>query len=373
MKRTGLAELPLHYGHAPPWLFKRMVKLSGRIVEALIDEYGHQEVLRRLADPHWFQALSCVLGYDWHSSGTTTVTCATLKTALRPEEHGIAIAGGKGRFSRRTPEEIEAIGKVFRWSDEQKGTLKYASRMSAKIDNTAIQAGYTLYHHAFVMDDDGRWAVIQQGMNEEDRTARRYHWLSDHVKNFVVEPHDAIVCDVLRKDVLDMTARESEGGRRVSVDLVNDGPERVRRSILSLRSREQRTLCDWIEGGASDEGCSAGFLSMPWNINWEALKRAYELRPRNYEELLGVRGVGPSTVRGLALVSELIYGEKPSWKDPVRYSFCVGGKDGVPFPVDRRAYDEVIEFMGKAVDRAKIGDKEKIDAIKRLSIFFESK
>jgi len=348
-----------------------MVKLGGRILEAVIDEYGRQEVLARLADPYWFQALSCVLGYDWHSSGTTTVTCATLKTALQPGEHGIAVAGGKGRFSRRTPEEIETIGKLFKWSEEQTEALKYASRMSAKVDNTTIQAGYPLYHHAFIVDVDGGWVVVQQGMNVDDRTARRYHWHSDHVKSFVVEPHEAIVCNVLKEHVLDMTARESEGSRRVSVDLVSDGPERLRRTVLSMRSREQKPLSEWIEGRALAGGYSVDFLSMPRSINWEALKKAYMFRPRSYEELLGVGGVGPATVRGLALISELVYGERPSWKDPVRYSFCVGGKDGVPFPVDRRAYDEMIEFMGTAVEQAKIGGKERVDALRRLNKLLE--
>lgn len=350
-----------------------MVKLGGHILDAVLDDEGPQELLTRLADPYWFQAFSCVLGYDWHSSGTTTVTCAMLKEALQPEEHGLAVAGGKGRASRKTPEEIEKIGTAFDWSDETIRALKYASKMSAKVDNTAIQSGYPLYHHVFIMDEGGRWTVIQQGMNVEDGTARRYHWLSDHVNSFVVEPHDAIVCDVVKRRVLNMTACESEGSRRASVDLVNDGPERLRRSLFAMRHGGQRALSEWMNGKGGCGDGSVDVLLMPRRINWTALKTAYTWGPQNYEELLGIRGIGPSTVRGLALVSELVYGEKSSWQDPVRFSFCVGGKDGVPFPVDKEAYDAIIEVMGNAVEQAKLGNKERVNAIKRLHGFLGKK
>lgn len=366
MSRTGLAELPLHRGRAPRWLFKRMVRLGRCILEALIDEGGPRELMTRLADPCWFQALSCVLGYDWHSSGTTTVTCAALKAALRPEAHGIAAAGGKGRVSKKTPEEIETIGKTFDWSDEKIRAMKYASKMSAKVDNTAIQSGYPLYHHVFIMDEAGGWTVIQQGMNADDGTARRYHWLSDHVTSFVVEPHNAIVGDIRKHRVLDMTSCESEGSRRASVDLINDGPERLRRRVLSLRTRGQSALSDWIDGRVEGSDKPVSVLIMPRRINWKALKTAYSFKPQNYEELLGVKGVGPATVRGLALIAEIVYGETPSWNDPVKFSFCVGGKDGVPFPVDKSTYDEIIEVMGSAVEQAKMGNVERVNALKRL-------
>jgi hypothetical protein len=346
-----------------------MVGLSTCIFEVLIDEYGQKEVLSRLADPYWFQAFSCVLGYDWHSSGTTTVTCASLKTALKPEEHGLAVVGGKGKFSRGTPIEIEKIAKVFNWSDNQVNKLKYASRMSAKVDNTAIQSGYPLYHHAFFTDREGRWVVIQQGMNADDRTARRYHWLSDHVKSYVVEPHNAIVGDVVRSRVLDMTARDSEGSRKASVDLVSEGPERIKRNVAAMRPKYQSTLKRWITGEVEGEKNSVDVFSMPRRVNWEALKRAYELHPKNYEELLSVGGIGPSTVRGLTLVSEIIYGEKASWRDPVKYSFAYGGKDGVPFPVDRKAMDRSVQFLREALERAKVGDREKLSALSRLKRF----
>lgn len=343
-----------------------MRKLAGSMVAVIIDEYGRSEFLRRIANPHWLQAFSCCLGYDWHSSGTTTVVTAVLKNVLKPEEHGIAVAGGKGKASRRAQEEIDNIGATFGLSDEKTRVLKYSSRMSAKVDNTAIQAGYPLYHHAFFVAEDGKWAVVQQGMSVEDRTARRYHWLSDHVKSFVVEPHNAIVGDAVKKRVLDMTSQDSEGSRRVSVDLVKDGPERIRRSVAAMRPLYQETLRKWMGDGVKSEDYAVDFLSMPRRIDWEALRRAYEFRPRNYEELLAVEGIGPATVRGLALVSEIIYGEEPSWRDPVKYSFAYGGKDGVPFPVDRRAMDNSIEFLKDAVERAKMGDRERFQALNRL-------
>jgi hypothetical protein len=343
-----------------------MVRLGRCILEALIDEEGPRKLLTRLADPCWFQAFSCVLGYDWHSSGTTTVTCAALKTALRPEVHGIAVTGGKGRVSKKTPEEIEMIGKTFYWSDEKIRALKYASKMSAKVDNTAIQSGYHLYHHAFIVDEAGGWTVIQQGMNADDGTARRYHWLSDHVTSFVVEPHEAIVGNIRKPSVLDLTARESEGNRRTSVDLVNDGPERLRRHVLSLRKRGQSALSDWIDERVESSDKTVSVLIMPRSINWKALKTAYAFKPQNFEELLGIKGVGPATVRGLALVSEIVYGETLSWNDPVKFSFCVGGKDGVPFPVDKAAYDEIIDVMSSALEQAKVGNVERVNTLKRL-------
>jgi hypothetical protein len=346
-----------------------MVKLSECILDVILDTYDQNEVLTRLANPYWFQALSCVLGYDWHSSGTTTVTCAALKSALNPVKHGLAVVGGKSKFSRGTSHELATLGKVFKWSDEQILELQYASSMSAKVDNTAIQSGYPLYHHALFTDLEGRWSVIQQGMNSHDRTARRYHWLSDHVQSYVDEPHDAIVGDIVKNRVLDMTARMSEGNRKASVDLVNEGPDRIKRSVAAIRPKYQATLQHWVPGEVESNTASWDSFSMPRRVNWQALKRAYELHPRNYEELLGVKGIGPSTVRGLALVSAIIYGEPPSWRDPVQYSFAYGGKDGVPFPVDRNAMDRSVQYLRDALDRAKVGHRERLTALRRLQRF----
>ena len=367
MKRSGFAELPLHGGKAPSWLVKRMIKLANCIVAVILDEYGRDVFLRRLADPYWFQALGCVLGYDWHSSGVTTVLTGVLKSAIEPSEFGLAVCGGKGRASRKAPSEISSAGEALGLSTGKINELRYASRMSAKIDNSALQDGYQLYHHAFFLTEDGRWAVIQQGMDIADRTARRYHWLSENLKDFVVEPHSAIISDHRNPYALDMTAKESEGCRKVSVDIVKEPPKKIARSLGLLRRTRQRMLDEWMPNEENIERFRPQrFLSMPVRINWKAVKRAYEFQPRNYEELLSIRGIGPATVRGLALISELIYGEEPSWRDPVKYSFAYGGKDGVPFPVDRKAMDESISILRQAIENARLQDKEKFRSLRRL-------
>jgi len=363
-----MARLPLHYGKAPHWLIVRMISLAREITTIIIDEYGRDEFLKRISDPYWFQALGCVLGYDWHSSGVTTVVTGILKNAIKPEEHGLAVCGGKGKASMQAPIEISQVGDKFGFSTSRIDELRYASRMSAKVDNTAVQAGYQLYHHAFVLSEDGKWAVVQQGMSVQDRTARRYHWLSEHVQDFVVEPHDAIVGDVKRNVALDMTAKQSEDCRKISTDIMEEQPKKLMQLLQSVRPAHQTSLQKWMPEAEWKEYVIE-VLSMPNNLNWKAVKRAYEFQPKNYEQLLSIRGVGPATVRGLALIAELVYGAPPSWKDPVKYSFCVGGKDGVPFPVNRGTYDEITEILESAVRQAKVGDKERINAIKRLREF----
>lgn len=360
-----MARLSLHGGKAPRWLVARMTKLAREIVAIIVEEFGRDEFLRRVSDPHWFQALGCVLGYDWHSSGVTTVVTGVLKQVIEPQELGLAVCGGKGKVSLRTPIEIEMVGESFGLPTDAIQKLRYASRITAKVDNTAIQAGYPLYHHAFLVAEDRKWAVIQQGMNVKDRTARRYHWLSERVKNFVVEPHNAIVGDVKRDRALDMTAKQSEGCRKASVDIVKEKPKKIMNMLRSIRPAYQRSLREWIPKAEWRE-YAVDALYMPRNLNWEAVRKAYESQPKNYEELLGIRGIGPATVRGLALISELIYGERPSWRDPVKYSFAYGGKDGVPHPVDREAMDESIRILEDAVRNAKIGDKDRLKALKRL-------
>jgi hypothetical protein len=370
MYRTGVANLPLHGGKAPAWLTVRMRKLAKEVANVIIDEQGAGTFLTRISDPYWFQAFGCVLAYDWHSSGVTTVLTAVLKQALSPEEHGIAVCGGKGKTSRKTPTEIADVGEKFGFSENQIRALTYTSKMTAKVDNTAIQAGYQLYHHAFLVTEDKKWAVIQQGMSSEDRTARRYHWLSDTTTSLIVEPHNAIVGDVKREKALDMTAKTSESTRKTSVDIAKERPAKVTRLFEAARPLHQKSLQEWLpKTKANPWHHSIEALNMPRNINWETMKRAYEFQPKNYEELLSLRGVGPATVRGLALVAELIYGEKPSWADPVKFSFAYGGKDGVPFPVDRRAMDESIHVLRQAVKAAKIGDKERTRSLQRLRRF----
>jgi len=367
LKRTGVTSLPLHYGKAPRWLVFRMQKLAKEMVTIIVDEYGVDTFLRRVSDPFWFQALGCVLGYDWHSSGVTTVLTGVLKNAINSGELGLTVCGGKGKTSRKTPAEIDQLGDKYAFSSSKLDSLLYASRMSAKVDTAAIQAGYPLYHHAFFVTERGEWAVVQQGINAKDKSARRYHWLSENVKDFVVEPHDAVVGDIKRDVVLDMTARESEGCRKTSTDIAKEEPKKLRKMLLSIRPVHQKSLQEWIPEPLGKEYAIDAF-SLPRNLNWKAVKRVYDFQPKNYEELIGIRGIGPATVRALALVSELVYGEKPCWEDPVKYSFCVGGKDGVPYPVDRATYDETIEILENAVKQAKVGGKEKLNAVKRLRV-----
>ena len=368
MQRTGIARLPLHYGKAPEWLTVRMKKLASQIVTLMLDEYGTDDFLVRVSDPFWFQALGCVLGYDWHSSGVTTVLTRVLKEAIVPEEHGIAVCGGKGRASRQTPVEIENVGDKFGFSERDVEALRYASRMSAKVDNTAIQAGYPLYHHVFLVAENGKWAVVQQGMCLQDRTARRYHWTSENVRSFVVEPHSAIVGDTKHERALDMTSRESEACRKASVEIAKEPTAKIMQIIMPTR---QKMLDEWLQSNVrrTETTETAAYLSMPVSINWRAMRNAYEFQPKNYEELLALRGIGPAAVKGLALIAELMYGSKPSWKDPVKYSFAYGGKDGVPFPVDRKAMDESIQMLKDTVEAARIGDKEKTYSLQRLRRF----
>ncbi len=365
MQRTGIAELPLHHGRAPRWLVTRMTKLAHEITTIIVDEYGGDEFLQRVSDPYWFQALGCALGYDWHSSGVTTVLTGVLKNAVKPDLHGLVVCGGKGKTSRKTLEEISQIGEEFSFSTSKIEALQHASRMSAKVDNTAIQAGYQLYHHAFFLTAKGKWAVVQQGMSHQDRTARRYHWLSEHVQSFVVEPHDAIVGNAKRDKALDMTAKESENCRKVSADLARERPAKLMRLLESIRPARQTSLQKWIdEEDGKDHAME--WLSMPRTLNWRLAERLYEFQPENYEQLLGMRGVGPATVRGLALVAELVYGAAPSWKDPVRYSFAYGGKDGVPYPVDRKAMDQSIKILKDVISSARIGDNDRLKSLQRL-------
>jgi len=344
-----------------------MKRLGGAITKLIVQEYGRQEFLRRISDPFFFQAFGCTLGFDWHSSGLTTTVCGAMKEAIRPDEFGIAVCGGKGRVSRRTQDEIQDIADVFSLSSHQVESLKYASKMAAKVDNSCVQDGYQLYHHVFILSEEGDWAVVQQGM--QGRLARRYHWLSDNVSSFVEEPHSGIASDLRGQSVLDMTARDSEESRKVSLDLVRDNPDHLR--SLS-RGAEQASIDQYLP-----DHQRMPTLIMPTQhsitglseTTIEVLRRAYELQPSSYEELVAIRGIGPKAIRALALVSELIYGKAPSWKDPAKYSFAHGGKDGIPYPVDRRTYHKTIEIIEDATQRANVEESEKIKALRRLHEF----
>ena len=332
-----------------------MKSLSREITLFIIDVYGAEEMLSRLSDPFWFQAFGCVLGFDWHSSGVTTTVCGALKEGIRgmEQELGFYIAGGKGRASRKTPQEIEEI--CDRRSID--GTpLIYASRMSAKVDSAAVQDGYQIYHHCFFLTDKGSWAVVQQGMNEESRYARRYHWLSQGVKDFVCEPHWAVCCDQ-RKEGLNLVALESEKTREMIAELSHEKPE-----FLITEGKKAIELYLPKEHPVPMEEIRLERLEKSFN-------QIYDHSPTNFEELLGIRGVGPKSLRALSLISELVCGVEPSFRDPTRFSFAHGGKDGHPYPVDRRVYDKTIEILKGAIDKAKVGDREKIEAIQRLRHF----
>lgn len=351
--KTGVAHLPLHWGKAPAWLFERMKKLSRAIIVVLVEEYGQQEFLKRISDPFWFQSFGCVLGFDWHSSGITTTVCSAIKEGLKGTEKdlGIFVCGGKGGTSRKTPQEISEFASKFSINNGEK--LIYASKISAKVDNTAIQDGYQLYHHNFIFTKEGSWAVIQQGMNEKTRYARRYHWLSYEVRDFVCEPHKAICCD--KKDItLNMVAKESEETRIATVGLAKNKPENIIKEFQKLQEVKM----------PSHHSISLKDIKKE-NLQ-KILIKTYENQPENFEKLLCIYGVGPKTIRALALISELIYGTKLSWDDPVKFSFAHGGKDGHPYPVNRREYDKSIEILKDAVIKAKIGEKEKLEAIKSL-------
>ena len=360
--KTGIANLPLHPGKCPVWLFRRMKRMAGAITDAVVTEYGQEEFLRRLSDPFWFQALGCVLGFDWHSSGLTTTVCGALKEGVNREETGIFVCGGKGARSRMTPDEIYMADLPERKTKR----LIRASKLSAKVDNAAVQDGYRLYHHTFVFTEKGRWAVIQQGLNRENRYARRYHWLSETMDSFVNEPHRAVCCDEKRRDSLNMVAEESTEARKASLDLVKDGPNRFLKylepdSLKRFLTQEKIPVLNLPENHL--------ILNMH-KRNMKTLEEAYEIQPQTYEQLLSIRGFGPKCVRALALVSQVIYGKPASWKDPVKYSFAHGGKDGIPYPVDRDTYDKSIEILRTGLEEARMGQKEKLAAVQRLERFF---
>ena len=352
-QRTGVANLPLHYGKVPQWLFGRMWQLAREITVAIVDEFGAEEMLRRLSDPYWFQALGCVLGYDWHSSGVTTTVCGALKEGIRGREKelGLFVAGGKGKTSRKTPAEIENFGHLL---EMDPSPLVYASRMSAKVDSSALQDGYQLYHHVFFFTTNGSWAVVQQGMNEANRYARRYHWLGEKVTDFVCEP-EAAICSQARGEALNLVASESAGARDIITHIAaEEKPEKI---VSQLNKLKTMTLPQRSYIALEDihpDRLSKIFLS------------TYERKPQDFESLLGLGGVGPKTLRALSLISELIYDTPVSLQDPASYSFAHGGKDGYPYPVDRKTYDSSIEFLARALDKAKIGDKDKLDAFRRL-------
>ena len=369
MQRKGAVNLPLHTGHPPAWLFQRMIPLAEAITDIMLDEYGQTEFLNRLSNPYWFQALSCVLGFDWHSSGTTTTTLGALKRAIKPETHGIYLTGGKGKKSKKTPEGIKHAGETFNLKTKQTKKLIQYSKLTAKIDNGCIQDNYNLYQHHFFITEKGKWAVIQQGMNLQNKYARRYHWMSDEINKILENPHTAISCDSKTKNTLNMTAKESQKVQKTSIDLINDNPEHLKK-YFKRKDPAQTLLTDLTNKTDFTMPKHHPVLEMDLSEHeFQILKNAWEIQPEKYEELLMLKGFGPKKIRALALISDLVYGEEASWKDPVKYSFTHGGKDGFPYPVDREVYDNSIQTLKQAIDESKIDKKDKLNAIKRLDDF----
>ncbi|MDR1865342.1 MAG: DUF763 domain-containing protein [Bacteroidales bacterium] len=348
MKR-GSADLPLHYGTVPQWLAQRMCLLGGAIAEAIVMEYGRSALLQRLSDPFWFQSLGCVLGMDWHSSGITTSVMNALKKAInrRSGELGVYVCGGRGKASRQTPAELlDIAGKTGLNGNE----LVRSSRLSAKVDNTALQDGFQLYLHSFIVTIDGEWAVIQQGMNTEEKMARRYHWLSSALPSFTEEPH-ASVCGVNRGMILNLTAKEALPAKEGIMQLTAMSPGKLLREVsLILPRRHEVTAAD-----------------VDMKRLGATLVLAHERGVANIEELLLLEGLGPRTLQSLTLTSEIIHGTPSRFSDPARFSFAHGGKDGHPFPVPLRVYDQTVETFDKAIRLARLGDRDKSDALKNLS------
>jgi len=336
-----------------------MTQLAGAVVDLMVMEHEVSGLLTRLSNPGWFQAFGCVLGFDWHSSGVTTTTCGAIKEGIkgRERELGLFVAGGKGATSRKTPHEIQQWGETL---GMDVAGLVDASRTSAKVDSAAIQDGYQIYHHTFFFDAYKNWAVVQQGMNEDTGYARRYHWNSIELADFVVAPHTAICCD-RRAPSLDLSATQSELSRMAVLQLTSERPAKLAQQLYRLKSIKLPRRHEVLMADISPRRLEGIFL------------KTYEAQPEGFKQLLGLPGVGAKTLRALALVGELVYGAAPSYEDPARYSFAHGGKDGIPFPVDRPLYDQTISLLRRAIRRAKLGRTDELRALKRLDRYFGAK
>jgi uncharacterized protein len=368
-RKSGSADLPLHGGYVPKWLADRMTRLGAVISQAIVHHYGRDELLRRLAHPFWFQSFGAVMGMDWHSSGITTSVIGALKRGLAPleKELGIHVCGGRGKHSRQTPQELISIGDRVGFDGS---ALANASRLVAKVDSAAVQDGFQLYLHGFIVGDDGHWAVIQQGMNDERRQARRYHWLSEGLKNFVDQPHAAIEGQS-QGTIVNLTDRRAQMSRRAQLELLSSlGPDGIARewSLLedvapkhTVRSSEP-LLPHLVMPEHHDVRSSDVFVRRLQG----SLAAAAERGPHDFSQLLLVPGVGARTVRSLAMVAEVIHGTPYRFADPARFSFAHGGKDRHPFPVPLRVYDQTIHVLKAAVEKAKLGREEELAALKRL-------
>ncbi|MER8374318.1 DUF763 domain-containing protein [Mesorhizobium sp. M1406] len=366
-QRSGSADLPLHGGRVPKWLGDRMTRLGAVMCEAIIHHYGRNELLRRLAHPFWFQSFGAVMGMDWHSSGITTSVVGALKRGLTPlsGELGIHVCGGRGTHSRKTPHELAIIGERVGFDGASLATV---SRLVAKVDSAAVQDGFDLYLHGFIVTDDGDWVVVQQGMNGDSKVARRYHWLSEGLKSFVDQPHTAIE-GANQGEIVNLTDRRAEASRKGQLDLLQDlGPDRILKEFAALErgaapAPPQQLLLPHLIMPAHHDVRESDVIMRRLHGNMAA---AAERGPEDFSELLLVPGVGARTVRALALVAEVVHGAPCRFSDPGRFSLAHGGKDRHPFPVPLKVYDETIGVLKSAVQKAKLGHEEEIGALKRL-------
>jgi uncharacterized protein len=352
MKRSGVADLPLHSGRVPVWLAQRMALLGTAIAENIVYQYGTRELLSRLSDPFWFQALGCVMGMDWHSSGITTSVVGALKRGLNPRAHelGIYVCGGRGRHSRQTPQELRQIAEKVNLRGEN---LARTSRLTAKIDNNAIADGFQLYLHTFFVSAAGEWAVVQQGMNAANGLARRYHWHSAAVRDFVCDPHTAIVGEH-QGEIMNLVDAQATRARKAILEIAQEEPEKTLREARKLQMPGHHD----VRAENVDLKRLGGVLAM-----------AYERNLRDFASLLLLENLGPRTLQSLALIAEVVHGTPSRFSDPARFSFAHGGKDGHPFPVPLRTYDESIAVLLRGLEMAKIGNSDKVDGFRRLDQF----
>lgn len=378
----GVATFTLDEGKCPRWLFERMVRLGRQMLEVIIAEEGPDEFIKRIGDPTWFQSLGTVLAFDWNASGLTTILTAALKEAIRGMEKdlGVFICGGKGKTSRKTPEEIKQWSERLGLSPGHSENLIYNSKMSAKIDSALVQDGYSIYHHSFFFSRSGAWTVVQQGMNTANQTARRYHWHSANIKDLVCEPHSGIVSQV-KIPSLNLVAKASGATRELSVEMIGAGFWSLMKDVRLIRkyysplnktvslenNGQQLTLLELAPLEFKSHPVIAEDFSKSKYLE-KILWIAAEQKPENYEKLLALKGVGAKTMRALALVGEVIYGANPSYEDPSRYSFAHGGKDATPYPVDRATYDNTIMMMNRYVQKMKIQQSEKNKIFKNLGV-----
>ena len=362
-RRTGSADLPLHSGRVPPWLATRMATLGGIITQAIVQHYGRDEFLQRIAHPFWFQSFGAVMGMDWHSSGITTSVIGALKRGLAPlsGELGIHVCGGRGNQSRRTPDELAALGHRV---GVDGAALTRASRLIAKVDSAAVQDGFDLYLHGFFVTDDGTWTVVQQGMNGDKRQARRYHWHSAALNSFVEEPHSAIDGQS-QGDIINLTDRRADRARSAQLDLLAAlGPDGIVKEFAALNDEPaaQPTLPHLVMPAHHDVRASDVFTRRLHGT----LAAAAERGPVDFPDLLLTPGVGARTVQSLAMVAEVVHGAPYRFRDPARFSLAHGGKDRHPYPVPIKVYDETIRVLKSAVHQAKLGRDEELEALKRL-------